>query len=90
MSPVHLSRTVIGQIAGVTIASSRLSRQKFEMAKSVGEELHLTLLDKDNDLLLEKCGKHKGRIGIGNEFLKITRRMDPLIGWDKLSYLIFT
>jgi len=32
------------------------------MAQSVGElEVHLTFVDKDDDLVLEKCGKHNGR-----------------------------
>jgi len=30
------------------------------MVESVGEEVHLTFLEEDNDLVLEKCGKHKG------------------------------
>jgi len=29
------------------------------MAESVGEELHLTFVDEDDDLVLEKCGQHK-------------------------------
>jgi len=29
------------------------------MAESVGEELRLTFVDEDDDLVLEKCGKHK-------------------------------
>jgi len=31
------------------------------MAESVEKGLHLSLVDKDDDLVLEKCGKHKGR-----------------------------
>jgi len=30
------------------------------MAQSVGE-VHLTFVDEDDDLVLEKCGKHNGR-----------------------------
>jgi len=54
---------VIGQIAGGAVASLKLSRllqtQKFKIAKSVGEELHLTFVDEDNSLVREKCGEHK-------------------------------
>jgi len=37
----------------------------------IGEEVNLTFMDEENDLVLEQCGKHKERIGIGNEFLKL-------------------
>jgi len=57
MSPVHLF------LNGTWLArSSRLSRHKnSKMAESVGEEVHLTFVDEDDDLVLEKCGKHKQR-----------------------------
>jgi len=71
--------------------SSKLSRHKnSKLAESVGEEVHL---DEDDDLVLDK---HMANIrregsGIGNEFLKIAQRVEPLIGsGDKLSFLIFS
>jgi len=56
MSPVQLffKRNVIGQII------KTLETQKLKIAESVGEELHLAFVDEVDDLVLEKCGKHKG------------------------------
>jgi len=31
------------------------------MTESVGEELHLTFVDENDYLVVEKCGKYKGR-----------------------------
>jgi len=31
------------------------------MAESVGEEVPLSFVDKDGDLMLEECGKHERR-----------------------------
>jgi len=55
MSFVNLffKQNVIGQIV------KTLETQKLKMAKSVGEELHLIFADKDDDLALEKCSRHK-------------------------------
>jgi len=48
-------RNVIGQIA-------RLSRhKKSKWRKSVRKEVRLTFVDEDDNLALEKCGKHKGK-----------------------------
>jgi len=59
--------------------------------ESVGEGVHLTFVDEDDDFKLEKCGNISQGIGIGNEFLKIAPQVEPLIGsGDKLSYLIFS
>jgi len=54
MSPARLifKRNLICQIV-MTL--------KTQMAESVGEELYLNFVDGDEDLVLEKCGKHKGR-----------------------------
>jgi len=43
--------------------------QKFKMAESVGEELHLNFVNEDDDSVLEKCKKHKERNR--DRFLKI-------------------
>jgi len=57
------------------------------MAKSLGEEGHLTFVEEYDYLVLEKCGGNKG-IGIGNEFLKIAPRMEFLMGSGDKLYLI--
>jgi len=46
---------VIGQII------KTLKAQKHKMAQSVVEEVHLTFVNEDDDLVQEKCGKHNGR-----------------------------
>jgi len=46
---------MIGQIV------ETLKTQKFKIANGVGEELYLTFVNEDDDLVLEKCGQHKGR-----------------------------
>jgi len=48
-------RNVIGQIV------KTLKTQKLKMTESVGEELYMTFVDEDDDLVLEKCSKLKGR-----------------------------
>jgi len=35
--------------------------QKLTIGGSVGEEVHLTFVDDDDELVLEKCGKHEGK-----------------------------
>jgi len=35
--------------------------KKPKSAESVGEEVHLTFVNEDDDLVLEKCSKHKRR-----------------------------
>jgi len=52
---------VIGKIV------STLQDTTTQNLRKKGEEVHLTFVD--DDLVLEKCGKHKGRNG--NEFPKI-------------------
>jgi len=46
---------VIGQIV------KTLKTKTQNGGESVGEELHLTFVDGDDDLVLEKCGKHMER-----------------------------
>jgi len=65
-----------------------LNTKNSKLPESVEEEVHLTFVDEDDDLMLEKCGKHKGRFGIGNEFLKIARQVKPLIGSGDVLSLI--
>jgi len=46
---------VIGQIIKTP------KTQKHKMAPSVEEEVNLTFVDEDDNLVLEKCCKHNGR-----------------------------
>jgi len=58
-----------------------LKTQKLKMTKSVGEELHYWLLWTKTVIWCWKNAlRIRGGIGIGNEFLKIARREEPLIG----------
>jgi len=45
--------------------------------ETVGEEMHLTLVDEDDDLVLENAANIRKGIGIGSEFLKIASRVEP-------------
>jgi len=48
------------------------------MAQSVGEEVHLTFVDEDDDLVLENEVNIMEGIGISNVFLKIALLVKPL------------
>jgi len=48
--------------------SSKLSKHKnSKLSENVGEEVHLTFKDEDDDSVMEKCGELREGIGIGNE-----------------------
>jgi len=57
----HEPRVLFLNVTGLA-RSSKLSRHKIsKLPESVGEKAHLTFVDDNDDLVLEKCNKHKER-----------------------------
>jgi len=70
--------------------SSRLSTHKnSKLAESEEEEAHLTFVDEDDEFVLEKCSINiSEEVVIGDEFLKIAPRVEPLIRSSLISYFL--
>jgi len=55
----HEPRSSIFKRSGIGQIVKTVKTQKSKLLETVGEEVHFTFLDEDDDFVLEKCDKHK-------------------------------